>query len=59
MWKKFLGLSFGLNKGQLTAGLYITSRVFDLDFGYYTEEKGDYVGYKQDSRYYLKFSIMI
>ncbi len=55
----FVGLCGGLNQGYSTAGLYVDIRLLRIDFGYYTEERGDRVGMYPDQRYVLRLQTAI
>ncbi len=50
------GFSCGLNQGYPTAGLYADARVLRLDFGFYSQEMGEYAGHRGDRRLYLRLS---
>ena len=49
-----LGATVGLNEGYPTAGLYFDLYLVRVDLGMYTEEIGDRVGTRPDSRYFMR-----
>jgi hypothetical protein len=51
-----VGVTAGLNQGYPTAGLYVDLYVVRFDVGAYTEEVGDRVGTRPDTRYFFRLS---
>lgn len=49
-----IGVTGGLNQGYPTAGLYFNLYIVRLDLGYYTEEMGERIGTRPDTRYFLR-----
>lgn len=49
-----IGVTGGLNQGYPTAGLYFDFYIIRFDFGYYTEEMGERVGTRPDTRYFVR-----
>lgn len=49
-----LGMTGGINQGYPTAGLFLDVYFMRLDFGFYTEELGDRVGTRPDTRYFAR-----
>lgn len=49
-----IGMTGGLNQGYPTAGLYLDLYVLRFDFGFYSEELGDRVGTRPDTRYFMR-----
>jgi hypothetical protein len=49
-----VGMTGGLNQGYPTAGVYLDLYVLRIDLGFYSEEMGDRVGTRPDTRYFLR-----
>ncbi len=49
-----IGIMGGINQGYPTAGLYFDFYILRFDFGYYTEEMGDRIGTRPDTRYFVR-----
>ena len=54
--KGFFGICAGLNQGYPTFGIYADIRVLRIDVGTYTEEMGDRIGVRPDTRYYFNLT---
>ena len=54
--KGFFGITGGLNQGYPTFGIYADIRVLRVDIGTYTEEMGDRIGVRPDTRYYFNLT---
>jgi hypothetical protein len=52
-----VGMTGGLNQGDPTAGHYFDIYLVRVDLGMYTEEVGDRVGTRPDTRYFLKAKV--
>jgi hypothetical protein len=51
-----VGITGGLNQGYPTAGFYFDLYVLRMDFGYYTQELGERVGTRPDTRYFFRLT---
>jgi len=49
-----VGITGGLHQGYATGGFYISLYVLRLDAGFYTEEVGERVGTRPDTRYFVR-----
>lgn len=49
-----VGVTGGINQGYPTAGFYFDLYFLRVDLGFYTEEMGDRVGTRPDTRYFLR-----
>ena len=54
--RDYIGFCAGLNQGYPTFGIFADIRVLRIDLGRYTEEIGDKVGERPDTRFYLRLS---
>ena len=54
--KGFFGISAGLNQGYPTFGMYADIRLLRVDIGTYTEEMGDRIGVRPDTRYFFNLT---
>lgn len=52
--RDFIGFTLGLNQGYPGGGVYMDLYVVRLDFGVYTEEIGERVGSRPDTRYVMR-----
>jgi hypothetical protein len=52
-----VGMTGGINQGYPTVGFYTDLYLMRLDLGMYTEEVGDRVGTRPDSRYYIRLFV--
>lgn len=52
-----IGMTGGLNQGYPTAGLYLDVYLLRIDLGFYTEEVGERVGTRPDTRYFLRLKL--
>jgi hypothetical protein len=49
-----IGITGGINQGYATGGFYIDLYVLRLDLGMYTQEVGERVGTRPDTRYFVR-----
>ncbi len=54
--RDYIGFCAGLNQGYPTFGVFTDIRVLRIDLGRYTEEIGDKVGERPDTRFYFRLS---
>lgn len=59
LFKEMLGASIGLSQGYPSMGFYFTSDWFQIDFGFYTKERGLRVASKPDKKVFFKLTASI